>query len=32
MKKIIVILLSVLLFTACNREPIKTETRVYELT
>ncbi len=32
MKKIIVILLSVLLFTACKREPIKTETRVYELT
>lgn len=32
MKKIIFAIFFVLLFTACKREPIKTETRVYELT
>lgn len=32
MKKIILVILLVLLFASCNREPIKTETRVYELT
>lgn len=32
MKKIILIILLVLIFASCKREPIKTETRVYELT
>ena len=32
MKKIFLVILPVLLFASCKREPIKTETRVYELT
>lgn len=32
MKKLFLIILVALLFTACKREPVKTETRVYELT
>lgn len=32
MKKLFLAILPVLLFIACNSEPIKTETRVYELT
>lgn len=32
MKNIYLAILSVLLFVACKSEPIKTETRVYELT
>lgn len=32
MKKLFLSILPVLLFIACKSEPIKTETRVYELT
>ena len=32
MKNIFLVILSVLLLTACKSEPVKTETRVYELT
>lgn len=32
MKKIFLAILSALLFAACKRMPIKTETRMYELT
>lgn len=32
MKNIFLVILSALLFVACKSEPIKTETRVYELT
>ena len=32
MKKLFLIILVALLFTACKREPVETETRVYELT
>lgn len=32
MKNIFLIILSALLFVACKSEPVKTETRVYELT
>ena len=32
MKKIFLVILPALLFIACKSEPVKTETRVYELT
>ena len=32
MKKVFLVILSALLFVACKREPVKTETRMYELT
>lgn len=32
MKNIFLVILSVLLLTACKSEPVKTETRVYKLT
>ena len=32
MKKVFLVILSVLLFVACKKEPIITETRMYELT
>lgn len=32
MKKILLIILPVLLFVACESKPVKTETRMYELT
>ncbi len=32
MKNIFLVILSALLFAACKSEPVKTETRVYELT
>ena len=32
MKKIFLIILSALLFVACKKEPVITETRMYELT
>ena len=32
MKKVFLVILPALLFVACKSEPIKTETRIYELT
>ena len=32
MKKVFLVILQALLFVACKSEPIKTETRIYELT
>ena len=32
MKKVFLVILSALLFVACKREPVITETRMYELT
>ena len=32
MKKVFLVILSALLFVACKSEPVKTETRMYELT
>ena len=32
MKKVFLVILPVLLFVACKREPVITETRMYELT
>ena len=32
MKKVFLVILLALLFVACKSEPIKTETRIYELT
>ena len=32
MKKVFLVILSALLFVSCKSEPVKTETRMYELT